>query len=477
MFRLRGSLFGMMMGALLSGCAQHSVAGIDHWVLEGFGAYPRPARAPLKPLVDSLMAAIAPSFWFTSTQIERPTYLPCDSTRAHPKDSSVVYWQVDRIDPRTRLPYAIPTDDPIATPFTWGDPYPLPHLLVTFYLYYPTETGAGAHPRDLEFVRVWLSVGDCRGGRCDYLIDRVMTSAHNDVWYYNIVERRSMTPLIQPLTVLVEDGKHAMALDVNRDGRYSPGIDTNVRIADAWGIRDNMGAGFAGGSAYQAWMTRSRVVDGRLSVPAGLGRRKPGDSIYYLRSAREAVVDWNAGGKLGEPFCGKLDGKGPDLGLRLAALDFGAIEPTTWQALRMQLGTLVDGQVDREPHSLIHPRLGLSLLVRSGAVLNVDVAWLGIDIPIVSGWIVPYGTFSSRSDGFRYGARYMPSSTKPLDWYVGAGVAPFQEDALGGINSLFQAEAGLRVRVKGVGLRLGVEAVGVEASDLAFYSGIGLTAW
>ena len=40
------------------------------------------------------------------------------------------------------------------------------------------------------------------------------------------------------VTLLVEEGKHAVAPDRNADGVYTPGYDVNKRIKDAWGVRD-----------------------------------------------------------------------------------------------------------------------------------------------------------------------------------------------------------------------------------------------
>jgi hypothetical protein len=82
-----------------------------------------------------------------------------------------------------------------------------------------------------------------------------------------------------PMHLLVEEGKHGLCTDKNSDGYYTPGFDVNVRVNDAWGVRDIIrgGALFTGG--YQAWMAKVRRPEHRVLPPL------PEDS--HLRAQHE----------------------------------------------------------------------------------------------------------------------------------------------------------------------------------------------
>jgi hypothetical protein len=97
------------------------------------------------------------------------------------------------------------------------------------------------------------------------------------------------------VTVLVEEGKHASVPDRNADGVYTPGYDVNLRVNDAWGLRDVFGSAVLLGARYTASMSKPRTSRFRLLPPediAACGQRRPGDRAddaalgrYELRSA------------------------------------------------------------------------------------------------------------------------------------------------------------------------------------------------
>ena len=78
--------------------------------------------------------------------------------------------------------------------------------------------------------------------------------------------------LIPPLTILVERGSHAMAPDLNHDGRFTPGVDSTAILKLQWGIRDR-------GSTWGPY--RASFMDGRDSSAASSmrasGRPDAGD--------------------------------------------------------------------------------------------------------------------------------------------------------------------------------------------------------
>jgi hypothetical protein len=96
------------------------------------------------------------------------------------------------------------------------------------------------------------------------------------------------------MTLIVEEGKHAMSTDKNGDGYYTPGFDVSTRVNDAWGVRDIIrgGALFTGG--YEAWMAKVRRPEHRVFPPlppdsrlrakhVTRGTYAPNNAIYQLR--------------------------------------------------------------------------------------------------------------------------------------------------------------------------------------------------
>lgn len=127
-----------------------------------------------------------------------------------------------------------------------------------YYFYYGSEMGLGSHPHDIESV-VMKMVVDKNPHNHTYRVrvENVNGRAHGLYWYNNLHVVDVYTKF--PVTVLIEEGKHASCPDANGDGIYTPSYDVNVRTNDAWGIRDIIRGGnlFSGG--YQSWMTKPRT--------------------------------------------------------------------------------------------------------------------------------------------------------------------------------------------------------------------------
>lgn len=108
----------------------------------------------------------------------------------------------------------------------------------------PFTIGAD-HQQDLEAVYIVLEPrrGDARVDVDEDLRDRftirsVVADAHAGVVpanRYDVAPGQVLTP---PVHVLVEFGSHAMAPDVDRDGRFTPGVDVSQRTKVIWGVRD-----------------------------------------------------------------------------------------------------------------------------------------------------------------------------------------------------------------------------------------------
>ena len=155
-------------------------------------------------------------------------------------------------------------------------------IRLDYFFYYSSEEGLGRHPHDVESAEFMLTVihnPHCPG--CEYAISvkRVTANAHGLLWYDNTLEIDEDVSF--PLTLLVEEGKHATCTDKNGDGYYSPGYDVNTCVNDAWGVRDVIRTGALFTSSYQAWMTKVRSP-GTLIVPP-----LPEDSPVYAAFAED----------------------------------------------------------------------------------------------------------------------------------------------------------------------------------------------
>jgi hypothetical protein len=123
------------------------------------------------------------------------------------------------------------------------------------------------HPNDLERIYIVLApvqgssmgmgtrtAADEDWARRALRIARVITNAHDGSVppnQYDVARGEVVAP---PITVLVERGSHAMAPDINRDGRFTSSADSTATTKLLWGIRDH-------GSTWGRY--RSSFMDGR----------------------------------------------------------------------------------------------------------------------------------------------------------------------------------------------------------------------
>jgi len=138
-------------------------------------------------------------------------------------------------------------------------------LTIRYFFYYRRDVGVGSHAHDMEVVDLDVRLGKT-GGCYEIRVAAAVGFAHGVAWYQNELHLGPDTRL--PLTVLVEEGKHASSPDRNADGLYTPGYDVNRRANDAWGIRDVMGSGYLLSSGYSSTMTKVRRPDTRAFPPA-----------------------------------------------------------------------------------------------------------------------------------------------------------------------------------------------------------------
>ena len=208
--------------------------------------------------VEEIALRVAPILWFGPEEphilreTTTPTALPCDTRSALP----VVYYR--RIDANSTSEW-LTMDHP--------------RLDLEYYFYYLHDYGSGCHSNDLESATMTLSLRPLNGaGTASFAVslDLLVGAAHGSGWYENRLDltKAGAEDTSLPPTLLVEEGKHAVAPDRNADGRYNPGYDVNDRTNDAWGVRDVMGSGYFWGSAYRAHLTKPRHGTNRIMVDA-----------------------------------------------------------------------------------------------------------------------------------------------------------------------------------------------------------------
>jgi hypothetical protein len=271
--------------------------------------------------LGQLAAYLAPVYWFSPDEpllsgaegagIMIPQALPFET----PSDGPVVYYQFEEL-------VSVPdvADDDV-TAFTRA-PNPDNSIVdfeavvtakLSFFAYFESEVGVGAHQHDLEATEFKVAIlqsdqdylSETSAAQCDernyvILVTRVSAKAHGIKWFWNVIDVDPDTRF--PMFLFVEEGKHGLATDKNSDGYFTPGYDVSRYKNDAWGVRDIIRGGtlFTGG--YQAWMTKVRQPEHRVFPPLpddsplipGLARRQyyydEGNAVYDLRPFPSATL-------------------------------------------------------------------------------------------------------------------------------------------------------------------------------------------
>ena len=101
------------------------------------------------------------------------------------------------------------------------------------------------HPHDLERLYLvlrttgpWVDASDEMWARASFRVDRVVANAHDGSIAPNQYRAKTGQAVATPVNIMVERGSHAMAPDINRDGRFTPGVDSSSSLKAQWGIRD-----------------------------------------------------------------------------------------------------------------------------------------------------------------------------------------------------------------------------------------------
>jgi hypothetical protein len=346
-------------------------------------------------------------------------------------------------------------------------------VVLRYFFYYREDFGGHAHPHDIELVDVHLAVekeGECWQVRAE----RVIGFAHGVDWYSNELVVGDDTRY--PITILVEEGKHASAPDRNADGQFTPGYDVNERIHDAWGVRDVLGSGALISPAYQSAMTKARPRAFRIAPahggPACPGPRHPSvapdDEVlarYELRHSRPVKMCPEARAPKALERSMRVNryglGRGPRQS-RVAALDALTEAPGGTKGLLPSV-------------ALRHDRTnGFAFLFQ------------GLDLREV--FIVPRVTWV-RGPDYSLEALITNSAAQFVSGYTSVGVA--RERSGGSASTKFVLESGIkfRVSVRGkwrllalgyqfAGVRFGVRGSGFDLiEDLRLVAEIGAGVW
>ena len=247
--------------------------------------------------VEKFAALAAPIFWFSpdepllerreGAEIRIPEPFPGESI----PDRPVVYYQIETVLARGRVTDSVIRRDSSGTA-RLIDLAQAQTITISYYAYFRSEEGLGAHPHDVEPVEFRYGVlrGDDervrrheRASLCStdtflLMLSRSSAKAHGLVFYWNVLASDRYVRM--PMTLLVEEGKHALATDKNGDGVFTPGYDVNLRINDAWGVRDIIRTGALYSGGFESWMAKTRRPEHRVFPPL------PDDSPQIVEMAR-----------------------------------------------------------------------------------------------------------------------------------------------------------------------------------------------
>lgn len=405
------------------------------------------------PTLPEIARRIAPALWFSS---DEPLLVRGDRSRVpgshacdQPSSVPIVYYQVLGLV----LSGEERVDDPDTDPRFFEK---VDRFLLKFYYYYDQDIGVGAHKHDLESIEVEVVLS--HGAVCSEIrMERVEATAHGVRWYSNVLKIERDTVL--PLTILVEEGKHASCPDRNGDGIYTPGYDVNVRVHDAWGVRDVMGSGVMMGTDYVSSMTKPRSPAFRLNPPpsadACFGARTgsaltsavSGLGTYELRSTSqvEACTVDDPAGRLREMMEYHRFGEAPE-----------------------QRETEV-GLALTSPESVTRLISGVNVRLESSQV-GLAVQGPGIELPQL--WLVPRVTVVGRNVSVE--ALITQTASRWASWYMSGGYASDRREAER--NGGFVGELGWKFRLTAqgklrwamfgysfAGVRIGIRASGFSS--------------
>jgi hypothetical protein len=335
-----------------------------------------------------------------------------------------------------------------------------------FFFYYPTEEGLGAHVHDVEAVYMKTFIQRCEVCETPHYglrIDRTIAKAHGILWYDNTLVSDKYTKF--PMTILVEEGKHASCPDKNQDGIYTPTYDVNRRVNDAWGVRDIMRSGGLYSGGWQGWMAKTRTPEFRVFPPSDPrfklhdqyrvdGVYAPDNAIYELRPFPRSELAEAYDPNLTHFIADKGDEDWPEIVHNTDVNKFGRwLDEDQFinsYCLSVRFDGLNYGSRDKT--------IGLSLVFPLLVVKNVAD-------PVGGGWFVNrvYVKDYHLRD-IAWNIIYTTSASRWIDGYFAFGWE-WDEDDEGVVHTDQMTEAGIKMRFN------------MNATPLRFLSALGTDFW
>jgi hypothetical protein len=425
--------------------------------------------------VERVAAYCAPVLWFspdepllddnTGKDIRIPAAFPFEDS----PDAPVVYYRLrtvySRVNAAGHAYIPNPNDRGEATINLKN----VAAVDLDFFFYYPSEEGFGGHQHDVESVEMKVGFGDrhCEHCRYGFAVMRVTGKAHGILWYDNTLNTDIYT--VFPMTILVEEGKHASCTDKNGDGAYTPGYDVNERINDAWGVRDVIRSGMLASGGFQSWMAKFRKPDTAVYPPLpedsplikmhyGDKPYAPDNAVYELRPFPPPEMAEHDPKLL--PF---IEDKGHH--------DWPQVEEDV--VYKKYADWLYDGSARRSLSVAFRydGTAGLSLVFPFFVIHNLEVG-------ITGGWLLQRVILSDHNlRDITWQALYTTSASRWVDGYFALG-AKWDKDDSGSRSTYFASETGLKFRANikhsafkfltklGTdfwGLRVGLQYVGYDA--------------
>ncbi len=440
--------------------------------------------------LHEIITLAAPVLWYS---MDEPLFSKGDFPFPHPHpcdesaDTSIVYYQLRKIQLRQNMDEVTlpPQDDRLFFEKTES-------FTVRYYFYYHEDIGLNPHTHDLEVAEFEISLDRTEAGCYQVRMTRVTAFAHGTDWYSNelrIVEGKEQG-LRTPIVLFVEEGKHATCPDRNADGIYTPGYDINVRVNDAWGIRDVFGSGWLIAPGFNFAMFKPRWPRFALLPPETPNRCITHD--YFSSLKKEFENNWHYELRPANriEMCDDVPPSRDFLMSMMKDHSFGAgYEPDQYETGSLKaLAEPLRGTKGKLP----------SINLRWDRALGLSFAGRGI--PIESQYLIPRATWIFRDNEFSIEGMISSSASRFMGSYFSAGGA-YELDRYrapdGGIvtatdkNWNFVAEAGVkfRFRIKGKarvfllgyefgGVRLGIRTSGFDSlKNARFIAEIGAGVW
>ncbi len=381
--------------------------------------------------VAQLVSYAAPILWFSPDEpslaeasgadIRVPTPFPGDSVPDHP----VLYYQIDALWTRPGEKGSAVLRNPEGPGQNSVELSKVAIFDLSYFAYFPTEEGLGAHPHDIEPAEFRMTVIPSTweglkkwipgGPRCSrptnvLVVTRVSAKAHGLVWFWNVLDVDQYVAF--PFHLLVEEGKHALATDKNGDGVFTKGYDVNRRINDAWGTRDIIRTGTLFSGSYESWMAKTRLPQHRIFPP--LPDDSPLRSNLRRRMAGGRYVTYEL-----RPFP-PITIAGEDHGLAHLMVDK---EVPNWPTEKPMQNLQRWGKQIEEGGVLKSLSIGLR------ADGDLGLVWVfpffivkHLEEPMTGGYIVQRMYLKDdHFHDFGWTALYTPSASRWLDTYLSAG--------------------------------------------------------